>query len=268
VLVEVDRLASTISAMTLNGVNEEASSDDAVKTSPKVMDCIYVENDQYYGSEKQVSKSETPNWKFILKSLKSLSQRSEAYLEHLHGPKNSVQGTPVLGVNVPFWVLREFGTCLMRRGEPSASGAAMECTEQFPEHKKTLKTLAMAIDTTMKRNGYWTAVVSGGASSSGGASGGAGAMSSSNSSNSNNNSSNNNNSSSSSSSSNSGVKRGLLTMLLYSKSDDRFDVVSLGDIGSGGFGGASSGVGDGSSHQETVGRKQVSKGRTKHNSSD
>lgn len=185
--VELDRLASTISAMRLDG-NEGASESEWSKGSHPSLECIYIENDQYYGSDKQIFKSENPQWKSILKGLKTLSQKSELYLDSLSAAHGSTLPVVVFGVVLPFFVLRDFGTMVMRRcsiGECSASGAALECTERYPQHKKALKALGMAMDTSMKRHGYWTG------------------------------------------SAKDVTKQGLLTILLYSKSDDRFDVVSL-----------------------------------------
>ena len=152
------------------------------------LDCVYVDNDQYYENDKQVSKSDTPNWKAVLKTIKSIALRSESYMESL---LRSSDGPPtaVIGANVSFWVLRDFGTCLMRRGEPSAYGACDETTEQYPKHKKVLKILAGAINNVMKKNGYWNQAALGQSIGHG----------------------------------------NLATLLLYSKTDDRFDLVTLGD---------------------------------------
>ena len=121
---------------------------------PASVECIYVEADQFWGSEKQLPKSDNQNWKSILKSLKTVSQRSEAYLESLSGTPTS-HGAVVFAVDLPFWVLREFGTSLMRRGEFTAARASAETIERHPKHKRLLKTLSMAIDTSMKNHGYW-----------------------------------------------------------------------------------------------------------------
>ena len=204
--VELERLASTISAMTLEGstgvgvgvdimieggVTNNDGSTKGLSSTLKKLECIYVDSDQYYDQGKTINKSEVPNWKNILKGRKVLLQKSEMFVDGFLSSPKSMVVTPVFGMNLPFWVLRDFGTFVMRRGrggECSASGAAMECTELHPQHKKTLKALAMAVDSTMKRHGYWT--------------GG-------------------------------GTKKELLTIFLYSQSDDRFDMISLNDSGGG-----------------------------------
>lgn len=158
------------------------------RTSRSNMECIYVDHDQFYSNEKQVSKSDTSNWKAVLKALKSVTQRSEAYMDSMAGTAHG-QRTTVIAVNLSFWILRDFGTSLMRRSEPTTSGALTEMTEKYPKHKKILKTVAVAVDSTMKTNGYWGR-------------NGEGAES----------------------------KKGcLMILLLYSKTDDRFDMISLGD---------------------------------------
>lgn len=164
--VSLDNLASTVTlgsdddleqadssrAMKqLQGESETMSRLTASSSLTPQVECIYVDNDQYYGI-KQVSK-ETSQWKAVLKRIKGVSQRSEAYLSaltasHTAGP---LEGTPVFAVNIPFWELRDFGTCLMRRRESSAMGASQEVTDAYPKHKKVFKTLALAIDNLLKK---------------------------------------------------------------------------------------------------------------------
>jgi hypothetical protein len=161
------------------------------------VECIYVDEDHYFGNDREISKNETPHWKTYLKAMKSATQLAETYLSNLQDPTSqplaSMEGVPVFAVcEVNFWVLRDFGTSLMRREsrEQSASGACTETTERYPKHKRVLKTLAMAIDSYMKRHGMWGSrdhlhKRRGGPNSS------------------------------------------LITILLYSKTDNRFDMVTL-----------------------------------------
>ena len=154
-----------------------------------MVECIYVEADHVWGSEKQITKSEEKQitkseHKNILKALKYISQRSEAYLESMVDSSSS-QGPVVVAAELPFWVLREFGSTLMRNGESTATRASIETTEKYPKHKRVLKTLSIAIDATMKKYGYWDNKGS--------------------------------------------PQRDLFTLFLYSKMDDRFDMISLGD---------------------------------------
>jgi hypothetical protein len=135
-----------------------------------------------------------PVFKGGMKTLKSISQKSEAYLSS-HLQPNLGGSTPVFAVaDVPFWVLRDFGTALMRRErkEQSAVGASIEATESYPRGKRPLKTLASAIDSLMRKRGIWEG-----------------------------------NQSESHSHASAGGGSQLLTILLYSKQDDRFDMVSL-----------------------------------------
>jgi hypothetical protein len=165
------------------------------RSSAGQVECVYIDQDQYFSEDMKVSKSDTPHYKGVIKSLKGLTQRSEAYLgSHL----NASGPTPVFGVSdVPFWVLRDFGSSLMRREakEQSAVGASIEATENYAKGKRALKTLAMAIDNFMKKRGLWDQ-----------------------------------NNSHRSQKSSGGSQ--LVTILLYSKQDDRFDMVSLEGVSS------------------------------------
>lgn len=162
------------------------------------VECIYVDDDHYFGNERDIGKNETPHWKSYLKAMKSATLAAETYLSSLQDPASqtsgsSIDGVPVFAVaDVSFWVLRDFGTALMKRErrEQTAIGACSETTERHPKHKRVLKTLAQAIDNFMKRNGMWG--------------------------------SHRDNSQHDERS-----RSFLMTMLLYSKNDDRFDLVTL-----------------------------------------
>jgi hypothetical protein len=117
-------------------------------------------------------------------------------------------------------MLRDFGTELMRREhhDQSAVGACAVMIEKYPHQRRTWKTLAAAIDNYMKqRNSFWSYKIS--------TSGGKGSTDVSwqnppaPSSNSKRTASANNDFPSSAGS--------LITMMLYSKVDDRFDTISL-----------------------------------------
>lgn len=180
---------------TVEDQNQEGTSNSireltAVRGSAAQVECYYVDQDQYFSDEEKVSKTDTPHWKGVLKAMKSVAQRSELYLS---SQLNSSGATPVFGVSdLPFWVLRDFGTSLMRREgkEKSALGASVEVTEHYPKGKRALKALAMAIDYFMKRRGLWDQTTSRQSPSTPGGS-------------------------------------QLLNLLLYSRLDDRFDMVSL-----------------------------------------
>jgi len=205
--VSIEELSSTIRDMAKEGtsvpderngqeLNHDANGgllvreNSITRSSAAQIECFYIHEDQYFSDSDHISKTDTPHFKTILKAMKSVAQRSEAYL----GSQLNSQGfaTPVFGVSdLPFWVLRDFGTALMKRErkEKSAIGASLEITEAYPRGKRSLKALAMSIDNFMKRRGLWE--------------------------------SNSRHESSPRETSH------LLNFLLYSKIDDRFDLVSL-----------------------------------------
>lgn len=163
--VSLDNLASTVllgtdddveqgdSSRTMKQIQNESEASSraaSLSSSAPEVECIYVDNDgQYYGI-KQVSK-ETSQWKSILKRIKGVTQRSEAYLSTMT-ESSQTSGIPVFALNISFWELRDFGTYLMKRGESSAVGASQEITEKYTKHKKVFKTLGMAIDNLLKKS--------------------------------------------------------------------------------------------------------------------
>lgn len=180
------------------GTSTYASRDSRKKHTD--IECIFVEHDQYYGSDREISKSETPNWKSYLKSMKGISLSAESFLQGLNDPQSNVSagaGVPVFAVaDASFWVVRDFGTALMRReNERSATGAVNEVIELHPKNKRVLKTLGIAIDNYMRQHGAWNGP-----------------------SHSRHDQSSHRRSRGSSS---------LLALLLYSTVDDRFDMVTL-----------------------------------------
>lgn len=206
--VPIESLASTIREMSAesNGTEERISGEpeqdagnvstkdtSSIRPSTAEVECVYVDQENFFSDDAKGSKSDKALWKGGMKVLKSIVQRSESYLSS-HLQTNSGGSTPVFAVaDVPFWVLRDFGTALMRREkkDQSAVGACVETTEAYPKGKRPLKTLATAIDIFMRKRGIWEDAsrgqndvrVSGGSQ--------------------------------------------LLSILLYSKLDDRFDMVSL-----------------------------------------
>jgi hypothetical protein len=172
------------------GGNRDVTTGKACKPA---VECIYVDQDQFFSSDRSISKGESSNWKSIMKTMKSISQRGESFVLSMADSTSCGSGNlPVFAVaDVSFWVLRDFGTCLMMRSEneQNATSAGLEIAEKHPKHKRVIKTLAAAIENFMKRNGYWVG-------SSGQKSG-------------------------------HHKRQKLTTILLYSKVDDRFDMATL-----------------------------------------
>ena len=121
-------------------------------TNPAKVECIYVDSEQYIGLDKV--KHESVRAKSTLKALKTATQRAEAYIGELF-VGNSTNGTPVLAVDLPFRILREYGTCLMDCGNNTAH-ARDEISQRFPKHKRVVKTLSSAIDSVLRRRGMTT----------------------------------------------------------------------------------------------------------------
>lgn len=213
IFVSLENLAGTIRELSSENAEEEAPSRSDLESTAvsfqlpnqrgeggpllsrtsadKALECIYIESDQYFGYDRGVSKGEASNWKIVLKGLKAVRQRCEGYIAQLKDP--GTRGIPVFSVHLSFWIIREFGTCMMRREhERSALGASAEMIERYPNNKRDLKTLAIAIDNFMKRSGVW-----GSASRDGRRE----------------------------------TSKSLVFILLYSRIDDRFDVVTCsGDV--------------------------------------
>jgi hypothetical protein len=166
------------------------------------IDCVYVDHDSYFGIDREVSKNETPQWKQCLKVMKRVEMSAESFIDSFRETKK-YDSVPVFAVSdCCFWSLRDFGTSLMRHeGDQNASTAYSETSDKWPKYKRSLKTLASAIENYLRRQNIW-------------------------------------NGSSSNNDSNKGTKDQLLdhsdpfTMLLYSKSDDRFDMITLSESSS------------------------------------
>jgi len=181
-VVEIENLAMTITELSSemasvgdaalhpsnirSGVRETQSllhagqSTKDARNSKATIDCIYVDHDHYYDLERPVNKTE--NWKVVLKTMKSVSQRGEQFIASMMSPSSIDAGgsLPVFAVaDISFWALRDFGTCLMKRSrsERSAGGACGEMAEAYPKFRRIIKTLGSAIESFMKRNGHWSA---------------------------------------------------------------------------------------------------------------
>jgi len=213
IFVSLDDLASTILGLT-SSPNNTASQEDVLSssligtrdakstktsTNPRSVDCIYIEHDHYYGHDNQVHKSETPHWKSYMKTMKMISMSADSFLSSWNDASAlasiGVQAVPVFAVaDVSFWVLRDFGTTLMKREqkEQSAQGACKEMIEKHDaKHKRSLRTLGTAMDSYMRRFGIWS------------------------------------HNGTKHSHSTSHLSSNVMIVLLYSKVDDRFDMISL-----------------------------------------
>jgi hypothetical protein len=175
------------------------------------VECYYIDNDVYYSTS--LSKNESPHWKAYNKAIKKVEHSAKAFMSTLGGATDGggMHDIPVFAVtDVSFWAIRDFATALMRRErqEQSSNGAFTETAETYPKFKRSLKTLSIAIDNFMKRQGIWTTTST--------------------------------NRDSHHHQHHHHGDTSLLTALIYSKNDDRFDVFSVSHRGPNGRSGQSS----------------------------
>ena len=177
------------------------------------VECIYVDSDQFLSRKRDVSKNDTPNYKNTLRSMKSVQYTAESFLSALPDPSYhseiGIDGIPVFAVTeLSYFLLREMGTEIMRRetSDWSCTGACTVMMERYPKYKRIFRNLSNAIDNYMKQShNFWNMT-----------DGSSGPMTGPSST----SSSVGMTPSSSSSSS-------LITILLYSIVDDRFDMMTL-----------------------------------------
>ena len=132
VQLSLDALASTIRG---NSWTEESASvaPDSDCGHPhsvrdrtiKAAEVIFVDHDSFISSIKQISKKDA-RWKSLLKSMKGIKLTAEAFLSSLTDvDAASSTGVPVFAASeLSFFQLRDFGTALMRRLEAKDTGSA------------------------------------------------------------------------------------------------------------------------------------------------
>lgn len=215
----LDSLAATIQSLKNDGTNIDAS--DHTRTDPGSsvreqktrdveVDCVLIEADQYYSDPRDMPKND-PRRKPLQKAMKSATLQAEEYVSSmLEAKSHNSTGIPLFAVtDLSFFMLRDFGSELMRREEKdqSASGACAAMIEKYPNHRRTWKTLSAAIDNYMKqRHSFWSHLKSSKMDttpppSSSKRTISIGSVDSS--------------------------TPAMVTMLLYSKADDRFDTITL-----------------------------------------
>ena len=144
----------------VSGNNYRSTPSSSMETS---IECIYVQNDQFFDSDRPASKADKTHSKTVAKTIRGITQRAEAFVRSMVDPGDGPSSDlPVFVVtDVSFWCLRDFGSRLMRTADSqahsnqwSATKACLETIEKYPKHKRSLKTLGAAIDSYMKRNGF------------------------------------------------------------------------------------------------------------------
>jgi hypothetical protein len=148
----MDRVVPSLIGQQLQQSNNREPSG---KTMDPSVECIYIQNDQFFDNERLVSK-DVANFKTILKSMRGITQRAESFVTTMATNENVL---PVFAVaDLSYWCLRELGTQLMKMSLDHNEGcksAILETTTSYPSHKRSLKTLGAAIDNYMKREGLW-----------------------------------------------------------------------------------------------------------------
>jgi hypothetical protein len=133
--------------------------DGGNKTVETSIECVYILNDQFFDRERPISKSDNARFKSVIKTIRSVTQRAQSFVQSMVDPGDgSANDLPVFVVtDVSFWCLRDFGSNLMKKAatDQCSSNAYLETIDLYPTHKRSLKTLAAAIDSYMKRNGFW-----------------------------------------------------------------------------------------------------------------
>eukprot|EP00559_Dactyliosolen_fragilissimus_P000849 CAMPEP_0184868370 /NCGR_PEP_ID=MMETSP0580-20130426/30236_1 /TAXON_ID=1118495 /ORGANISM="Dactyliosolen fragilissimus" /LENGTH=140 /DNA_ID=CAMNT_0027369221 /DNA_START=1826 /DNA_END=2248 /DNA_ORIENTATION=+ len=87
--------------------------------------------------------------------MKMMKHRAEAFVGDLKDSLNGrgSQSSLVLALDIPFRVIRDFGTTVMTSSQSSLSSCAYEAGQKYPKYKKVLKTLSAAIESLLKRSG-------------------------------------------------------------------------------------------------------------------
>ncbi len=194
-LVHSNREPMVLSGQT-NREGSGGTSGNSYRSTPveTSIECIYVQHDQFF-DERMASKTDRTQSIKVTKTMRGITQRAEAFLNSMVNPENGPSSVlPVFAVtDISFWCLRDFGSRLMQTADRSsaqwsATQACQETIELHPNHKRSLKTLSSAIDSYLKRNTF----AKGGSQQSAKHS-----------------------------------HRSEVVFLLYSKIDDRFDMITL-----------------------------------------
>mmetsp|Transcript_23314 Transcript_23314/g.33919 ORF Transcript_23314/g.33919 Transcript_23314/m.33919 type:complete len:642 (+) Transcript_23314:278-2203(+) len=132
------------------GIERQATPGSSLSTRdvhsvPKTnIDCIHVDTYQFYGLDKNADIH-----KSIRKIMKTVTQKAESYVHEVSGGSN----VTCISSDLPFLVLREFGTCIMTKSAKDTFGASVDIIDKYPQHKKILKTLSLALDNLIRHQG-------------------------------------------------------------------------------------------------------------------
>jgi len=128
--------------------------DGSNKTAETSIECIYILNDQFFDCERPFSKTDTAQFKPVIKTIRSVTQRAQSFIQSMVDPGDgAAKDLPVFVTEITFWCLRDFASNLMRNAatDQCSSNAYLQTIKLHPTHKRSLKTLGAAIDSYMKR---------------------------------------------------------------------------------------------------------------------
>ncbi len=114
------------------------------------LEYIIVETDQFYFYDNYFKESKV---KSVRKAFSGIVKRTELYLHQMGIGSNFSDNLAmsIVACDIPYTVIRELGTCLMGKTAMSVGGACQQVGRNSPKHKKILKTLSMALDSSLRR---------------------------------------------------------------------------------------------------------------------
>ena len=123
-------------------------------SSSVVLDCIYVDEDMYYTGQEDRKKSagDKAAIKAARKEISRATQKAEAYIDSI-STSTKGHGTPVIVSALPYLVLRELGTRLVRVTSTNTVEAVSAVSTNYPHYRRLLKTVGMSVDRVLSEYG-------------------------------------------------------------------------------------------------------------------
>jgi hypothetical protein len=108
---------------------------------------LFVENDRYFEKGESVSKQ-------LRKTMTTVIQKADLFLSRVVDSPKIQNGAHLLSVNLPYLVLREFGTnAMVATSSPnySVGSITLDTINKYPGHERVLKTMGKALDYLFKQ---------------------------------------------------------------------------------------------------------------------